>query len=156
MALPSSGAMRMGADVNVELSKTATTLISLGQSDVRALYSVASGAIRLAADGYGKSSGPTAGYFAGGALSGLPAPNTGSQDKFTFSTEAISNITAVSARNGLAGVNSATKGYWTGGAYGTYVDATTFSNGSVAGLSATMVQGFKAATGVNPELWRNR
>jgi hypothetical protein len=45
----------LGADVNVELGNSATTQISLGQSSVRGLYGVASGAIRLAADGYGKS-----------------------------------------------------------------------------------------------------
>ena len=56
MALPSSGAMRMGADVNVELGNSSSAQISLGQSTVRSLYSIASGAIRLAADGYGKSS----------------------------------------------------------------------------------------------------
>jgi hypothetical protein len=57
MALPASGRMRQGADVNVELGNSATTQISLGQASVRSLYSVASGAIRLAADGYGKSAG---------------------------------------------------------------------------------------------------
>ena len=55
MPLPLSGPMRLGADVNVELGNSATTQISLGQSSVRGLYGVASGAIRLAADGYGKS-----------------------------------------------------------------------------------------------------
>ena len=57
MALPSSGAIRAGADVNVELGNSSTTQISLGQASVRSLYGVASGAIRLAADGYGKSGG---------------------------------------------------------------------------------------------------
>ena len=55
MTLPASGAMKMGANVNVELGNSATAQISLGQSTVRTLYGVASGAIRLAADGYGKS-----------------------------------------------------------------------------------------------------
>lgn len=56
MALPSSGPMRLGADVNVELGFSATAQISLGSVAVRGLYGVASGAIRLAADGRGKSS----------------------------------------------------------------------------------------------------
>jgi hypothetical protein len=56
MALPSSGAIRMGADVNVELGSSSTTQISLGQSTVRTLYGVSSGGIRLGTDGYGKSS----------------------------------------------------------------------------------------------------
>lgn len=56
MPLPSSGPMRMGADVNVELKFPATSQISLGSAGVRGLYKVPSGAIRLAADGYGKAS----------------------------------------------------------------------------------------------------
>lgn len=56
MTLPSSGAMKLGGNVNVELGNSATAQISLGQSSVRNLYGIASGAIRLAADGYGKSS----------------------------------------------------------------------------------------------------
>lgn len=56
MPLPSSGAMRMGADVNVELKFPATSQISLGSAGVRGLYKIPSGAIRLAADGYGKAS----------------------------------------------------------------------------------------------------
>ncbi len=56
MALPSSGPMRLGADVNVELGLSATAQISLGSVAVRGLYGVPSGAIRLAADGYGKAS----------------------------------------------------------------------------------------------------
>ena len=55
MALPASGAISLGSNVNVELGNPASTLISLGQASVRGLYGVASGAIRLAADGYGKS-----------------------------------------------------------------------------------------------------
>ena len=54
MALPSSGAMTLG-NINVELGITRATQRSLGQSTTRTLYGVASGAIRLAADGYGKS-----------------------------------------------------------------------------------------------------
>ena len=56
MPLPLSGAIRMGADVNVELSNPVSTQIALGQSTVRTLYGIASGAIRLSADGYGKAS----------------------------------------------------------------------------------------------------
>ena len=60
MALPASGTIRQGADVNVELGNSATTQISLGATGVRTLYGVASGAIRLATDGYGKSNAFTA------------------------------------------------------------------------------------------------
>ena len=55
MTLPASGAMKMGGNVDVELSLSATAQISMGSTNVRTLYGIASGAIRLAADGYGKS-----------------------------------------------------------------------------------------------------
>jgi hypothetical protein len=54
MALQSSGNISLG-DVNVELGLSRTTQISLGQTSVRDVFMVASGAIRLAADGYGKT-----------------------------------------------------------------------------------------------------
>lgn len=54
MSLPASGAMRMGADVDVQLGHSATTAISLGGSECRTLSGIAAGAIRLGADFYGK------------------------------------------------------------------------------------------------------
>jgi hypothetical protein len=56
MALPASGQISLGTNVNTELSLTSTAQISLGATGVRNLYGVPAGAIRLAADGYGKSS----------------------------------------------------------------------------------------------------
>jgi hypothetical protein len=56
MALPASGAIRMGADIGVELGNTATSMISIGATAPRALAGVPSGAIRVAADFYGKAS----------------------------------------------------------------------------------------------------
>ena len=55
MALPASGAIRMGADIGVELGNTATSMISIGATAPRTLAGVPSGAIRVAADFYGKS-----------------------------------------------------------------------------------------------------
>ena len=55
MTLPASGAMSLSANVQYEISQTTGSQISLGGSDVRTLYGVSSGAIRLAADGYGKT-----------------------------------------------------------------------------------------------------
>jgi plastocyanin len=54
MPLQSSGQIDF-SDINVELGLTSTAQISLGGAATRALYGVSSGAIRLAADGYGKS-----------------------------------------------------------------------------------------------------
>lgn len=56
MPLPSSGPIRLGADVNVELGLGSTTQISMGSASVRGLFGTAAGAVRLTADGYGKSS----------------------------------------------------------------------------------------------------
>ena len=46
----------MGADIGVELGNTATSMISIGATAPRALAGVPSGAIRVAADFYGKAS----------------------------------------------------------------------------------------------------
>ena len=54
MTLQASGQIDF-SDINVELGIAGTTQISLGQASVRALYGIPSGAIRLGADGYGKS-----------------------------------------------------------------------------------------------------
>ena len=56
MTLPASGAMSLSANVQYEISQTTGSQIALGGAAVRSLYGVSSGAIRLAADGYGKSS----------------------------------------------------------------------------------------------------
>lgn len=72
MALGSTGAMRMGADVNVELGSSSTTQISLGQASVRTLTGVASGAVRFPTNFYGKSyaTGLSTALFYGGYNSG--------------------------------------------------------------------------------------
>jgi len=53
MALVSSGTISL-ADVNVELGRSSTAQISLGESAVRSLFAVGSGAINMA-NGYGKA-----------------------------------------------------------------------------------------------------
>ena len=55
MALPANGKISLG-DVNVELLNSQTQTLALASASVRELYEVFSGPIRLAADGYGKSS----------------------------------------------------------------------------------------------------
>ena len=80
----------MGADVNVILSFSSTTQISLGATGVRTLYGVASGAIRLAADGYGKSpagGGAAFSYSIGaGDITGGTMYNFGSYWQFIVGT----------------------------------------------------------------------
>lgn len=53
MALPSSGAISL-ADVNVELGRASTTLISLNEAGLRSLFGIASGSLGLG-HGYGKA-----------------------------------------------------------------------------------------------------
>lgn len=53
MALVSSGTISL-ADVNVELGRSSTAQISLGESAVRSLFAIGSGAINMA-NGYGKA-----------------------------------------------------------------------------------------------------
>jgi hypothetical protein len=54
MALPVSGALKF-SDINLELGLNATNQLALGSTNVRNLYGVSEGAIRLGLDGYGKS-----------------------------------------------------------------------------------------------------
>lgn len=55
----SLGGATTGESVNLELGKSATATISMNDGDVRSLVSIASGAIRLPTDFYGKSTGPS-------------------------------------------------------------------------------------------------
>ena len=70
MTLQSSGALNLG-DVNVELTKARTTEIGLDDSDVRSLYEIPSGPIRLAADGYDKEFFAPGGLWASGFQSSI-------------------------------------------------------------------------------------
>ena len=71
MALNASGPISLGGttageSVQLELGGTGTTIISLNCATVRTLAGVASGAITMPTNFYGKSNGRTVGFFYGG------------------------------------------------------------------------------------------
>ena len=90
MALNPTGQISLG-NVNTELGLSTTAQISLGATGVRTLYNVASGAIRLAADGYGKSNGTQKAIF------GYGNPSTGSPTLVTGITNLVSDTGVLSA-----------------------------------------------------------
>ena len=83
MALPSSGTISLNM-VNVELSKSGTTLISLNQSDVRNLFGKSSGQISMS-DGHGKSA-YTQMAASGGSKTTVGSLASVDQAKILFST----------------------------------------------------------------------
>jgi hypothetical protein len=123
MALNSSGAISLGGStagqsVNLELGQAAGATITMNDTNLRALFGVASGTISLS-QGYGKSSyayGGTKGLWAGGDT----GPSTAMQnqiDGITFATEAAIDPAAAlaQARRSVSGINNTTTGYFVGG-----------------------------------------
>ncbi len=113
MTLQSSGVISL-SQVNTELGLSATTVVSLGSSNVRTLAGVASGLIALS-NLYGKSNGAVGkGYFGGGANASIFSTQI---NGITFATDSAFNpLAALSvARASCAGVNSSSKGYIGGG-----------------------------------------
>jgi hypothetical protein len=101
MPLPSSGRIKL-SDINTELGLSSTTRITLGQATVRTLLGVSVGRIRLAVDGYGKSSvtGIQKAIFGYGSI-----PNeTVSLTNLVSNTGIVASDTSGvgTARNGLA------------------------------------------------------
>ena len=101
MALNPSGAISLG-NVNTELGLSSIVQISLGATGVRTLYQVASGAIRLAQDGYGKSNTPAITQRAIFGFGG--APTTQSITNLVSSTGVVASDTpgVGTARSALA------------------------------------------------------
>lgn len=76
MPLQSSGAIDF-SDINVELGVAANTQRSLGDANSRGLAGIASGAIRLGTDFYGKSNAPPSVYYMVVGGGGGGGPNAG-------------------------------------------------------------------------------
>ena len=117
MALPSSGTISLNM-VNVELSKSGTTLISLNQSDVRNLFGKSSGQISMS-DGHGKSA-----YTQMAASCGSKT-TVGSYTVHTFTSSGTFSISALGSPNNKVdayihaggGSGSSAGGGGAGGAY---------------------------------------
>ena len=143
MALNPSGAISLGGaitgqSVNLELSKAATALISLNDTDLRTLFGVASGQISLS-QGYGQSSGASHGYFLGTVTA---SPTQGGEiNRYTFATNAV-NQTGLRLSPGAAkgvdagGVNTPAKAYFARGNSGTPNPA-----GAVANNQGSQIDG---------------
>jgi hypothetical protein len=121
MPLPSSGAINFAA-INTELGAATNTTRALGSAAVRGLYGVASGAIRLAADGYGKSNfwkgSLIKGFTMGGRISPAPGANSLTAEKYTYSTQtgAVTPAASLSIAIGLSsGMGNTEKGFTGGG-----------------------------------------
>jgi hypothetical protein len=119
MALQTSGAISLN-NVNVELGNSGTAYITMGSAAVRGLFDISSGAISMS-DGYGKSDAPaesTRGVWGGGWTSTF----SNVMDYVTLATTGnatdFGNLS--SARRGVAGCSSSTRGLFMTGA-----DATT-------------------------------
>ena len=121
MALPSSGAIA-ASEINVELGRSSTTLISLDESVVRALFGKPSGQISFS-DGYGKSNLPNAFY-----RTGVTNPPTGGGNPqggtlfgcigmYNFDNCTVNDLSAKLAtpRPGSGHLSARTKGYFVGG-----------------------------------------
>jgi hypothetical protein len=87
MTLPASGALALG-DINVELGNSRTTQIGVGGAAGRGLAGVASGAIRLGADYYGKANFGTLAFGIVGGGSAIPSPSSyNTTEKYTYSSD---------------------------------------------------------------------
>lgn len=73
MALQTSGQISLN-DVNTELGNASGTSLSLGSTDVRTLFGVASGEIQMS-DGYGASAAPAYGFASGDGFAWWAQPN---------------------------------------------------------------------------------
>jgi hypothetical protein len=102
MTLNSSGPISLGgtgtnASINLELSQSATAQISMNDTNVRTLAGVASGAIIMPTNFYGKSAGATVNFIdAVVVAAGVPAQSAGYQINTNgFDYERINGVDTV-------------------------------------------------------------
>lgn len=151
MTLPSSGQISL-SQVASELGRAANATTSLGESAVRSLAGVASGAISLS-NLWGKSNAIQKGYTAGGVTSSTYYSEIDGMD---FATETGINPAAAlpSSRGQSGGVNSNTRGYSiggyaSGGTATTTIYAFTFDTESIntSGATLSLARGGMAGAG---------
>ena len=139
MALPSSGAISL-YDVNIELGRSGTTQIGLGDSIVRTLFATASGAIGLNV-GYGKSSRTSPELYTTPGTFNFTIP---SHNTLTVSiwgggggggeSEVVGGSPGYGTLGGAGGTSSFGSYLTaTGGSHGGFASTTTFSGGSGSG-----------------------
>jgi len=118
MALQGSGQIKLG-DVNVELGYSATTYITLGSSEVRNLFGIGSGQIKLS-DGYGATSQTHWGdrYVLQGAMSGTSHMHYCSISSLTGAGTFVTLSNP--ANNGRMASSNGSRGVWGGGGQSFY------------------------------------
>lgn len=150
MALNSSGPLSLGGattgqSVNLELSKSATALVTMNDTDLRSLFGVSSGQISMSS-GYGKSAinySPTVALHAvtlGPEFTGVPTPNVAAfqyhryifnHSSGTVTDENYSTPQTFSGFDNNVGVHATNYGWHLGGSGGSVAVRTAFSNYAV-------------------------
>jgi hypothetical protein len=103
-----------GVSIQIELAGNGTTQMSLNDATVRTLAGVASGAIVMPTNFYGKSNGPAAtGLFYGGTAAGVP---TNQAVRINSCGALVGSVTAVgTARYAMGGAKVGANGLFYGG-----------------------------------------
>ena len=142
MALPATGAISLSA-VNTELGLSGTTQINMNDAAVRTLFGVPSGAIQLAANGYGKANQFAFSITSNQTNANLRtlAINAGWNQSSAVVATINNGVTIHSNSTGTAGLT--VNGSWPGG-------VSLISNGSIYGQGGTGGRGWGAPGGATP------